>query len=75
MTSRHVVLPLSIEQVADLGLAPGFYEAVGYVRRGGDDRPAVEVPAVETLTVPVKWLHALESAPLRNHQDITALPW
>lgn len=70
LTEASVVLPLSLEQAADLGLSPGAYEVFGYLRSSTDGQ-VVELPAVQTLTVPVRWLHSLESVPSLNHRDIT----
>ena len=74
LTRIRVVLPLTIEQEVDLGLTPGAHEVVGYVQRAGGGDP-IELPVVETLTVPVRWLHALDSVPSRNHRDITGRAW
>ena len=70
LTQASVVLPLSIEQAVGLGLSPGAYEVFGYLRSSTDGQ-AVELPTVQTLTVPVRWLHSLESVPSLNHRDIT----
>ena len=74
VTTSSVVLPLSLEQVAELGLEPGAYEISGYVRRLGA-RGGVEVPEVDELTVPVWWLRSLDSPPSRSHRDLTGREW
>lgn len=74
VTTSSVVIALSLEQVAELGLEPGAYEISGYVRRLGT-RSGVEVPEVDELTVPVWWLRPLESPKSRNHSDLTGREW
>lgn len=74
VTTSSVVLALSVEQAAELGLDPGAYEISGYIRRLGTRRD-VELPEVDELTVPVWWLRPLESVPSRNHRDLTGRQW
>lgn len=64
----NVVIPLSIGQTAELGLPAGSCEIVGHVR-SVDDESVVSLPGVQTLTVPVGWLHGLESEPSRDHRN------
>ncbi|ELT44845.1 hypothetical protein G205_09173 [Arthrobacter nitrophenolicus] len=63
-----VVLPLNSAQVAELGLPAGSYEIAGHVRPL-DDEAVVSMPAVQTVTMPVRWLHTLASKPSRDHRD------
>ena len=64
----NMVLPLNSAQAAELGLPTGSYEITGYVRPV-DDEAVVSMPAVQTITVPVRWLHTLASKPSRNHRN------
>lgn len=69
LTHASVVLPLGVEQTTELGLSPGADEVVGYLRSSTDGQ-AVLLPTVQALTVPIRWLHTLDSAPSPTQRDI-----
>lgn len=70
----HVRVDLTREQALDLGLPPGAYSVEGLLR-DVDDRP-VELPDVDTVRVPIRWLHPgdFERVP-QTHRDIDKLGW
>ncbi|GAB3278303.1 hypothetical protein GCM10027589_04350 [Actinocorallia lasiicapitis] len=59
VSNRHQVeLDLSLDQVIALGLpAAGHYRVRGYLT--DDEGRGVKLPEVETMLVPVRWLHPL----------------
>ena len=71
---EFIRLDLSVEQVAELGLPPGTYSLQG-VLYDSNQRPA-ELPEVEPLRVPVRWLHPAdaERSPY-SHRDVDYDPW
>lgn len=74
LTHSQVSITLNDDQAADLGLPlPGTYVVEGIVRNV--DGRSVEVPDIEELEVPARWLRPVDSAPSRNHYDITGSDW
>jgi hypothetical protein len=69
-----VEIDLSAEQVAALGLPPGDYRVSGLLRAG--DGRYVELPQVDELRVPVRWLHPLdELRPPYSHREVSGNRW
>lgn len=69
MTEQHAVtVELTAEQVAGLGLPPGRYWLNGSLLDVDDHR--VELPAVEQLRVPTRWLRAIDAARGPSHRDL-----
>jgi hypothetical protein len=66
-------LELSADQVAALGLSPGVYYVQGMLT--DDTGRPVELPHVDTLRVPVRWLHPKDATRPDSHRDIDQKPW
>lgn len=69
-----VRVDLTLEQALELGLPPGGYSVEGLLR-DADGRP-VELPDVDTVRVPVRWLRPgdFERVP-PTHRDLDKLGW
>lgn len=65
----HARVALTLEQALELGLPPGAYEIAGQVST--PDGEPIELPHVEELTVPVRWLRPLDAPQRPTHRDIT----
>lgn len=69
-----VRLDLSVEQVAELGLPPGAYCVRGTLT--DIDGEPVELPDVESMRVPARWLYPLDAdRPRWSHRDADERPW
>lgn len=68
-----VVVDLTDEQIDDLGLPPGRYQVEGVLY--DNDHQAVDLPEVESMQVPVRWLHPADAARPPTHRDIDQQRW
>lgn len=74
VSQASVNVQLTDEQVAGLGLPPNAYWIHGVLR--DDTGTPVELPAVEELWVPTRWLHPVDVARPPTHRDLRPQqPW
>lgn len=60
MTSM-IRVDLTLDQQLELALPPGAYYVEGILHRVDDVGSVVDLPDLEVLTVPTRWLHPLNS--------------
>ncbi|MCQ9132844.1 hypothetical protein [Streptomyces hilarionis] len=68
VSTIHVTVELTEDQVEALGLPPGRGYQVTGMLPDTEDEP-VELPRVGTLTVPLRWLHLMDAPVSGGHHD------
>ncbi|WP_217210262.1 hypothetical protein [Streptomyces sp. AC550_RSS872] len=68
VSTTHVTVELTEDKVEALGLPPGHGYQVTGMLLDAEDEP-VELPRVGTLTVPLRWLHPMDTPVSGGHHD------